>query len=101
MLNDETLKALADRAGFNLTLIESLQAATIPIDFPRAGDREIENRFSVCVVALPFDPADRYRPFNAKVEADDSVFDSRARDLREVARSLDANGLMFVYGLPR
>jgi site-specific DNA-methyltransferase (adenine-specific) len=101
MLNNETLKALAGRAGFNLTAIESLQAAAIPLDLPLACEREIESRFSVCVVALPFDPADRYRPFNAKAEADDSIFETRARCLREIARSLDANGLMFIYGLPR
>ena len=88
MLNTETLKAMAGLAGFSLTAIESFE-------------RKAEDCFSVCVAALPFDPADRHRPFNAKAEANGSGFETCLRHLREAARALDANGLMFAYGLPR
>lgn len=101
MQNIETLKSLADLAGFSFTSIESFHIASNFKQLSLARESEMKDGFSVCVATLPFDPADRHRPFNAKAEADGAVFQTGLRYLREAVQALDSNGLMFIYGLPR
>jgi DNA modification methylase len=101
MRNIETLKALAERAGFTLTENKSSHS---PADQTQAAlpfEGETGGRYSVCVAAPAFDPAERYRAFNARAGADGDAVEAYARRLRAAAQSLDANGLMFIYGLPR
>lgn len=87
MLNIETLRDFADRAGFSTTLNG--------VDMPAGAT------YSVCVAALHFKAEDRYSPFNAKRTANDRMAERNVGLLREAAHALDENGLMFIYGLPR
>jgi site-specific DNA-methyltransferase (adenine-specific) len=101
MLNIETLKALAYGAGFNLTANTSFHDPATAPQSSLPFESNIKTCYSVCVAALAFDPADRYRPFNARAGADSAAIESNAHYLRDAARALDRNGLMFIYGLPR
>src|ERR1044072_2101634 len=101
MLNIETLKALAYGAGFNLTANTSFNDPATAPQSSLPFESNMKTCYSVCVAALAFDPADRYRPFNARAGADSAAIESNAHYLRDAARSLDRNGLMFIYGLPR
>lgn len=100
MIKIETLRALADRAGFSATL-NGVDTSACAIQLSFGFERNSSECYSVCVAALQFDAADRYRPFNAKRAADDRMIERNAGLLRESAHALDENGLMFIYGLPR
>jgi DNA modification methylase len=89
MLKTEELVALADRANFDLTVVPRLTP----------GDASGED-FSVCVAAPPYDPADRYRPFNLRADEAGPAIEHYSDLLGEAASRLSADGLMFVYGLP-
>ena len=100
MLNIEPLRALADRAGFSTTL-NGVDISASPIQLSFDFEKKPSECYSLCIAALHFNAADRYRPFNAKRAADGRMIERHMQLLRESARALDANGLMFIYGLPR
>ncbi len=79
MQNIEELSRLAEHSGFEL---------------------QTEGPYSVCVAAPAYDPADRYRAFNFRRDPSAQVIERNAARLRDSARGLEANGLMFIYGLP-
>src|ERR1044071_8553752 len=100
MLNIETLRAIADRAGFSTTLNGvDISAGATQLSF--GFEKKPSGCYSVCVAALYVNAADRYRPFNAKRADDGRMIERNIQLLRESAHALDANGLMFIYGLPR
>lgn len=100
MINIETLRDLADRAGFNATLNGvDISASALQLSF--GFERNSSECYAVCVAAPQFEAADRYRPFNAKRAADGRLLERNVQLLRESARALDENGLMFIYGIPR
>lgn len=101
MLNIETLRALADRAGFSTTLNGATDISSCAPQLSFDFERPVSEGCSVCVAAFPFDQTDRYRPFNAKRAADSLMIERNVQLLREAAHELDSNGLMFIYGLPR
>ncbi|MEW6210680.1 MAG: DNA methyltransferase [Acidobacteriota bacterium] len=79
MQNREELSRLAEQSGFEL---------------------QTEGSASVCVAAPHYDPADRYRAFNFRRDPSTDLIEHNAARLREAARNLEENGLMFIYGLP-
>jgi DNA modification methylase len=101
MLNIETLRVFADRAGFSTTFNGATGAASGEPQLSFGFEKLAGEGYSVCVAAPPFHAADRHLPFNARRAADGRMIERNLQSLREAARALDANGLMFVYGLPR
>ncbi|HKS39233.1 MAG TPA: hypothetical protein VJX74_01370, partial [Blastocatellia bacterium] len=92
MLNIEPLRALADRAGFSTTL-NGVDISASPIQLSFDFEKKPSECYSLCIAALHFNAADRYRPFNAKRAADGRMIERHMQLLRESARALDANGL--------
>jgi len=82
----ERFLPLAERSGFAVKTTNSIT---------QSGER-----FSVCIAAPPYDTEDRFRPFNLKHDPSANTIKRNSALLLEAARLLDANGLMFVYGLP-
>ncbi len=100
MLNIETLRAIADRAGFSTTS-NGVDISSGATQLSFGFKKNLSECYSVCVAALHVNAADRYRPFNAKRADDGRMIERNIQLLRESAHALDANGLMFIYGLPR
>ncbi|MCI0488366.1 MAG: site-specific DNA-methyltransferase [Blastocatellia bacterium] len=101
MLNIEELIALARRAEFDTTIAKAPEEITTPslsLSF-HCGDF-IEDGFSLCVAAPPYEAEDRYRPFNLKSDTTIRFIEHNLQSLRAAASALSSNGLMFVYGLP-
>jgi DNA modification methylase len=98
MINFEELLSLANLAGLEAKIIRPSLSDTSTIRTAiESGGVET---FSICVAAPPYDTHDRYRPFNARSGGDQEIIGCNVSILREAARALAADGLMFVYGLP-
>lgn len=85
MLTVDRLFPLAEKSGF---------AAKITKSLAQSGEQ-----FSICIAAPSYDQEDRFRPFNLKRDPAAGAIKYNSALLLNAARSLDANGLMFVYGL--
>ncbi len=85
MTNSAILSSLAEEYGFHLRLAER--------DLPHEA-------FSVCVATPSYEPEDRYRPFNARRDRAKRNLLYNTDLLRQAARRLTVNGLLFVYGVP-
>jgi site-specific DNA-methyltransferase (adenine-specific) len=98
-INFEELLSLANLAGLEARITRPSLFNTDTIH--SANESVGEESFSVCVAALPYDADDRYRAFNAKGGSAQDRVERDVSILREAARALQPDGLMFVYGLPR
>ncbi|HEX8087750.1 MAG TPA: DNA methyltransferase [Blastocatellia bacterium] len=98
MINFEELLSLANLAGLEARISRTSlhNTNTDAVVVGGGGERS----FSVCVAALPHDAADRFRPFNAKSYGERETVESDVLTLREAARALEPDGLLFIYGLP-
>src|SRR5829696_21313 len=99
MINFEGLLSLAKLAGLEATINRPITVTKTKGLTAPGG--EVVEKFSVCVAAPSHDPSDRYRAFNAKGDDAQAAVERNVSYLREGARALGPDGLMFVYALPR
>src|SRR2546423_146372 len=100
MTNFESLIALAGHAGLRIQVRSSIPNVSFTTQLSLPFDGASWQSFSVCVASLPAHANDRFRPFNAK-QTDRRAHERLSAQLKEAAARLEANGVMFVYGLPR
>lgn len=99
MIDFDELLSLANLAGFEARIT---RPSLSDMNTARSSVwREGEEPFSLCVAALPYDAGDRYLPFNSRSDGSQEAEERDVSMLRDAARSLEPDGLMFVYGLPR
>lgn len=98
MLNREKLFALAEEAGFSVTVAKERER---PLNNFKSDQALRDATYSICVFAPPFDEGDRYLPFNNKCDGAGKIIEQHTAAARSAARMLDGDGLMFIYGLPR
>lgn len=96
MPNFEELLSLTNLAGLEAKIIRTSPSDTSPARLAIDGGES----FSICVAAPPYDTGDRYRAFNARSGCAQDAVGRNVPMLREAARALAPDGLMFVYGLP-
>src|ERR1051325_9096931 len=98
MTNFEELLSLANLAGLEARIICPSPSDTSTARFGIGSGGG--GSFSICVAAPPCDNGERYRPFNARSGGAHETLGRNVSLLREAARALAPDGLMFVYGLP-